>query len=531
MIPITCRFSRLSHHFDNTEVFNDISATLSSNLTGLLGRNGQGKSVLMALLAQAMPASAGTIAWSQPFHWVQQTQRLQGPRIAEALGVAVWYDCFQRIESGGANDQDFSLVADLWHLPAQWGRVLQEAGLDLPLSTPITHLSGGEQTRVALCRAFLLDDHYLLLDEPSNHLDTGGRKWLATKLSAHSAGALVITHDRDLLHRVDHILELDTHGLHEYGGNYAIYRSIRDAQLAATEQQVNTLKKERSKQKHVQQQELEKTAQRRKQGEQLRRSGSQSKLLLDAKKGKAESNFGKLKQQQQQRSGELTNKLSATQSALEAIKPQTFHIANQTRRKSLCLHMSDLVLPYVTVPPLSITVRAGERWHIKGKNGSGKSTLLRIIAGLEQAKTGICKVYGDCLYLDQHFSLLDGEQSALNNLQRLYPDSDEATLRTDLAGLRLRGDKALQPVKHFSGGERLKVALLAVMHGETAPDLLLLDEPDNHLDLESRLLLEQVLADYPGTLLLVSHDLSLVAGIGNSQTAVQSFDIGTGVIE
>ena len=192
------------------------------------------------------------------------------------------------------------------------------------------------------------------------------------------------------------------------------------------------------------------------------------------------------------------------------------------------MHINELVLPYVTVQPFSITVRAGERWHIQGKNGSGKSTLLRIISGLEQAVTGTCQVYGECVYLDQYFSLLDGELSALQNLQQLHPDSDESMLRTDLAGLRLRADTALQPVKQLSGGERLKVALLAVMHGETAPDLLLLDEPDNHLDLESRLLLEQVLADYPGTLLLVSHDLALVAGISNAQAAVQTINVNTG---
>ncbi|MGB1257885.1 MAG: ATP-binding cassette domain-containing protein [Thiolinea sp.] len=530
MMPIVCRFSRLTHRFDNTEVFTELSATLSNQLTGLLGRNGQGKSVLMALLAQAMPASSGSISWSQPFHWVQQTERLQGPRIAEALGVSARYDCFQRIESGTANEEDFALVTDLWHLPAQWERVLQEAGLDMPLSAPVNRLSGGEQTRVALCRAFLLHNHYLLLDEPSNHLDTDGRIWLAAKLSAHPAGALVITHDRDLLHRVDHILELDAHGLHEYGGNYAVYRSIRDAQVAATEQQVSNLKKEQRKQTRAQQQEREKAAQRRKQGEQLRRSGSQSKLLLNAKKGSAESNLGKLKQRQQQRSNALSNQLSTTQETLETIKPQSFHTATSTRRQSLCLYISDLVLPYVTAPPLSMTVHSGERWHIQGSNGSGKSTLLRIIAGLEQAKTGNCQVHGQCIYLDQHFSLLDDEQSALQNLQHLHPDSDESILRTELAGLRLRADKALQPVKQLSGGERLKVALLAVMHGETAPDLLLLDEPDNHLDLESRLLLEQVLAGYPGTLIIVSHDLTLVAGIGHAQTTIQTFNVSTGVI-
>jgi ATPase subunit of ABC transporter with duplicated ATPase domains len=123
-------------------------------------------------------------------------------------------------------------------------------------------------------------------------------------------------------------------------------------------------------------------------------------------------------------------------------------------------------------------------------------------------------LHGSCIYLDQDFSLLDAKLSALANLERLHPTLSASTLRTELAGLRLRGDKALQPLSTLSGGERLKVALLAVLVGDTAPTLLLLDEPDNHLDLDSRLLLEQTLADYAGALLLVSHDQAFVAQIG-----------------
>ena len=520
MTHVVCQFSQLTQQFDTKTVFSELSSTLSDGLTGLVGRNGQGKSVLLALLAQDFPATSGSIRWFVSFYWVQQLQRLQGLRLADALGVGGLYDSFERIQSGDANAEDFAQVEDRWHLPSLWEQELHEAGLDLPLSTPVQHLSGGEQTRLALCRAFLQPNHYLLLDEPSNHLDTEGRQWLLAKLTQHPAGALVSTHDRELLQQVERILELDQHGLNEYGGNYALYQAIRDAQVAATEQQVATLKRNRQQQKLEQQAALEKSAHRRKQGERQRHSGSQSKLLMDAQQDRSENTLAQLKQQHQQRAEQLATELGTTQTRLETIKPQTLRAAPEAAHHSLCLHLSDLVLPYVHHAPLTLTVQQGERWHIRGRNGSGKSTLLRVMEGLEQPVAGFCEVHGRCVYLDQHFSLLDENESALSNLQRLHPDSSATQLRTELAGLRLRGDKALQPLRELSGGERLKVALLAVLVGGNAPTLLLLDEPDNHLDLDSRLLLEQTLADYPGALLVVSHDPAFIEALHVHHTLI-----------
>ena len=205
MTHVVCQFSQLTQQFDTKTVFTGLSSTLTGGLTGLVGRNGQGKSVLLALLAQDLPPTSGNIRWLVPFYWVPQLQRLQGLRLADALGVGVLYDSFERIQSGEASAEDFTQVEDRWHLPSLWEQELHQAGLDLPLSTPVQQLSGGEQTRLALCRAFLQPDHYLLLDEPSNHLDTEGRQWLLAKLTQHPAGALVATHDRELLQQVDRL--------------------------------------------------------------------------------------------------------------------------------------------------------------------------------------------------------------------------------------------------------------------------------------------------------------------------------------
>ena len=515
MSQILCQFTNLTQQFDQRTLFAALSGTLSTGLTGLVGRNGQGKSVLLTILSHAQLPTTGSVSWSADFHRLNQLERLAGPRLADALGIGDLYDCFQRIQLGDMQAGDLDRVDGLWHLPAEWEQLLASAALSNDLSAPVEQLSGGEQTRLALCRAFLNRTPYLLLDEPSNHLDRDGRDWLIDRLTKHAGGALIVTHDRELLAKVDRILELSEQGLTEYGGNYDIYQSIRSAQLNAVEQQLAHLEKTKRQQLSLQQASLEKSAQRKKQGEQQRRTGSQSKLLMDAKQNRAEGSLGKLKQAHQQRNSQLQTELKTAQATVEQLKVQALYTSAPPNRSGLRIHITELCLPYGHQEPISLTVQSGEHWHIGGGNGSGKSTLLKILAGLEKPRSGTCDVHGNCVYLDQHFSLLDPARSALENLQDRHPDRTESSLRTELAGLRLIGDKALTPVAHLSGGERLKVALIATLtESEThTPDILLLDEPDNHLDLDSKQLLEKTLVAYTGTLLVVSHDISFVEAL------------------
>lgn len=508
-----CLLTDLGVRFDGDPVFTNINHSLRPGLTGLVAPNGRGKSVLLRVLAGQMPASEGAVHWQVPIASLGQLDRLNGPRLADALGISVLWDCFQRIEQGEGDPDDLDRVADLWHKPAQWTQLLASAGIDRSLDNPVATLSGGEQTRLALCRVLLQPEACLLLDEPTNHLDARGRDWLNQRLAEHPGGALIASHDRALLRGMDRILELTPEGLVEYGGGFDLYRSVKDAQVAALEHRVDHLNAERRKQKQAQQAALEKAASRRKQGERLRRSGSQSKMLMDGKQGRAEASLGALTQRHQHRVGAVNESLSAAQSQLEQEQTQRLYWAPLASGGGARLHLSELVLPHGDPRPMGLTVNAGERWQIRGDNGSGKSTLLKVIAGLTQAESGECSVSGSVRYLDQQLSLLIPSQSAFANLQRLYPEAAESVLRTRLASVRLRGERALVPLSQLSGGQRLKVALLAVMGGAQAPDLLLLDEPDNHLDLDSKALLEQSLADYPGALMVVSHDEDFIAAL------------------
>lgn len=168
----------------------------------------------------------------------------------------------------------------------------------------------------------------------------------------------------------------------------------------------------------------------------------------------------------------------------------------------------------------STLILSGQRWLLDGANGSGKSVLLRVLAGERPPLSGAFSVRGRCVLPDQHLLLLDWQCSALENYKRCNPGWPDAEYRNRLAPLKLRGERTLAPVATLSGGERLKVALAAMMMGPVAFDLLLLDEPDNHLDLESQALLLQTLNWYQGTLIMVNHSSRSGADIQSSHSLV-----------
>lgn len=502
------------------DVLSDLSGRLLPGLTGLVGPNGIGKSVFLKLLAGMLPATSGQVSWNVPFVYFDQLLAGQfcgepARRIADVLGVGDLYDAFQRIEHGVPHDDDVERVAGAWDQPAHWHTLLDEAFLPTDPGRPVNTLSGGQQTRLNLCAAFLKTDHYLLLDEPGNHLDREGRRWLLQKLQQHPGGALVVSHDRQLLRAMDNILELSERGLSTFGGGFDLYHEQRELAAAALAQRVQDTEKELRKVRAEQQAGEQRAARRRQQGERQRRDGSQGKMLMDFKAEGAQGSQARLRARDERRGQQLSVELGAARAQQERSQRQQLGMVAAGTRRGIVLHLEDVILPFmVKTEPISLTVHSAERWHISGANGSGKSTLLKVISGELTPVSGKVALHGSCVYLDQHFSFLDPQLSALENLQLQDATVTAEQWRTWLGSLRLRADKALMPLAQLSGGERLKVALLAVTGRTSPPDLLLLDEPDNHLDLDSITMLENALHNYQGTLMLVSHDADFVESIG-----------------
>lgn len=515
MTQQACIVSNLSLELAQHKIIDQLSFQLPLNqFCGLIGRNGQGKSLLMSLLHGQTNelAYSGQIAWQCPHQQLAQLQRVQANTIAQALDIEDLYQCFERIQQGIASFSDYDQVERLWHLPTEWQQLLESAGLPTVLDTPTQHLSEGQKTKLALCKLFLLKDHYLLLDEPSNHLDTQGRQWLIEQMAQHPTGGLIISHDRQLLSHVQGIFALNQLGLHYYGGNYALYQQQHQLQVEALSHAVQQEKRELKLLKEQQHQSQMKAQKRKKTGEKLRTSGSQAPILLDAKKEQSEQSLSHLRKQQSKQLVDAKDELQQKQTQLEHLKSQSFEFTQTSGKSGEILRCQQLKLAYAKTQPIDLALSTGEKLHLSGANGTGKSTLLKTLQGLIPPLAGESYCKASAVYLDQNLSLPNENRSAVEYLCGIDSNLTEQQARTQLGNLQIRRDKALSPLAILSGGERLKVALLALK--QQAVELLLLDEPENHLDIESRELLAQAIRSFNGAVILVSHDESFVEECG-----------------
>lgn len=516
-MPALLQLDRLSFVLpDGRALFSDLQLSLAPRRIGLVGDNGAGKSVLARLLAGQMPASAGAVRCDGSVHYVaQELEPERYPTVAALAGVTALLAALERIAAGSIDEADYALVGERWDAHARLRQALDAIGLrHVNADTPTASLSGGERQRIALQGAWLSQADWLVLDEPSNHLDAQQRARLVAQMARWPGGLLLVSHDRGLLQHVDDIVELSSQGLRSYGGNYALYAQQREQEQAGFAAALQAEKAGARRAQREAQQQAERQQKRVMRGERDGREGNQSKLLLDARKEKSQDSQGKLRlraheaqQARQQRVMDASARCAPDAERL-LLAPDS-----AVPNGKLILELRELVLPYGQAQPLNLVLSGPRRLAVTGNNGSGKSTLLRVIAGQLMPASGEVRCHARVAWLDQHAGGRDGERSAVQRLQARNSLVPEGELRTRLALLGIAGARATLPSRLLSGGERMKVALAAELYAQAPPQLLLLDEPDNHLDLASLQALEQMLGQYAGALLVVSHDHAFLEAI------------------
>ncbi|MEI8593244.1 ABC-F family ATP-binding cassette domain-containing protein [Photobacterium sp. Hal280] len=494
-------------------LFSDLSLTLDRETTALVGRNGCGKSVLAALLSGARQPDEGRVIRHAriaylPQLTVQSDLSALGT-VAQALGVEGCLQALQRIAAGSCDPADFEAVGDQWDLPASLSRQLSALGLPPDPEQSCASLSGGELTRLRLWLCLRSDAELLILDEPSNHLDRQGREWLSQQIAHFQGGILLISHDQSLLNNADRIIELSHTGLACYGTDFVQYRQQKhhETRLLATrlskaKQQINAIQRQHQRNE-------EKAQRRAAAGKRDRRDGSQSTLLLDFQKNAAESAASSRTHQHHQQLDDARQQLQSLQDKADSTKPLSFSTDSANKRSARLLTITELGLQRGQLPAISRTIWYGDKIHLRGSNGTGKSTLLKTLLGGMPVKSGEIHKHGPLCYLDQHFSLFDLQASLIENLTRHCPAYTAAELRTLAACIGFRRDRVAQQVSTLSGGERMRLAMLVVSH-QQQEGLLLLDEPDNHLDLDSKSMMSQALSEHQGSFILVSHDQDFV---------------------
>jgi ATPase subunit of ABC transporter with duplicated ATPase domains len=499
----------ISHQFDNGDMlFQQLSCSMTKRRVGLVGRNGVGKSVFASILSGEQPPLSGTVTLPESLSvYRQQPSHLLFSElsIAQYLGKNDILEALKQVESGDYSEHWFDLIGEQWDLLKRLTLQLKRIGLPVQPDFPCSQLSGGQLARLQLWQMFESDVDLLILDEPSNHLDTDAKQWLIESMCAFEGAILLISHDRELLREMEEIWELSGLGLQVFGGNYDAYAGQKHAELQAVQRQLASVDKQKKKLEEQAQRNREKAEQRAAQGNKLRKEGSQATIILDGKKDKATARASNRNKNQQLRQAHLQEKEQALKERKEQLKGQKLYLEDSKSRLRKVVSILDGVLPFGSAQPITMQVYANDKIHLMGKNGCGKSTLLKTLLGELSFQQGELQLNTPLYYLDQHFGIIRSELSMLDNLIQHCSGMKERDARTLLAGIGFRRDSVFRPGGMLSGGEKMKLAMLIASHQPTQP-LLLLDEPDNHLDLDSKIMLAQALFQYHGGFILISHD-------------------------
>lgn len=513
---ITC--SSLSFSWpDGTEVLDDFRLAVGPGRTGLVGLNGSGKSTLLKLVAGELTPTAGTVRVTGELGYLPQNLVLDtSRRVDEILGIAAKRAALHAIEGGDPAEEHFTALADDWDVEERARATLDQLGLDgVGLDRTVGEVSGGESVLLRLAALLLARPDVLLLDEPTNNLDLHARARLYEAVENWSGVLVVVSHDRELLERVDQIADLRDGEVTWYGGSWSAYETALAAEQEAAERMVRVAEADVQRQKRELSDAQVKLARRKRYAQKSFENKVVPKIVANGRKSDAQVAAGKHRTLHTERLSEARERLDA---AVEAVRDDD-EIRVELPRTSVppgreILFLRELELRYGARVGGEFELRGPERIALVGRNGAGKTTLLRTIAGELEPLSGEAEARVPLRFLPQRLDVLDDGLSVVENVARFAPTATGNAIRARLARFLFRGARADQAVGTLSGGERFRATLAALLLAEPAPQLLMLDEPTNNLDMGSVRKLTAALDAYEGALIVASHDVAFLESIG-----------------
>lgn len=519
-MPNTVTLKQLSYSTpDNQPVLTDLDLAFGPRRTGLIGRNGTGKTTLLRLITGELTPAAGSVLVDGTIGVLRQILQVDAhDTVADGLGVAEDLARLDRVARGDGTLADTE-AAD-WALPARIEQALADIGLPpLEVDRPLATLSGGQRTRLALAALVVRAPDIILLDEPTNNLDADGRETVAALLRKWRKAAIVVSHDRAQLREMDAIVELTSLGARTYGGNWDHYAERKAIELSAAERGLQVAERHVAEIDRRNQAMAERKARQDGDGARRAKREGASRIEISGMRASAEKTSGGNARLATRLRAEATETLADARAEVEILTPLTVSLAATGLPAGRTVLQCDRLTggPVANAPVIrevSFALTGPERVAITGANGSGKTSLLRLLTGDLQPVSGAARILVPYALLDQTVSVFDPELTIIDNFRALNPDVDINTCRAALARFKFRAGAAMQRAGTLSGGELLRAALAATIGGANPPHLLILDEPTNHLDIEAIEAVEAGLRAYDGALLVVSHDLPFLESIG-----------------
>ncbi len=511
-------------HPNRDLLFADINLVINrQDKITLIGNNGAGKSTLLKILAGDLPPSGGLVkADHKPYYVPQLFDQFNDQDIAQVLQIGNKLTALKEILDGKVTDANLTLLDEDWTIEERCKEAFAFWKLDgLDLTQKMGTLSGGQKTSVFLAGITIHRPEIVLLDEPSNHLDTLHRIILYEYIRSTTNTLVVVSHDRTLLNLLDTVYELSQRGITAYGGNYSFYAEQKLIENDALNQDLKSREKALRKAKETERQSLERQQKRDARGKKKQEKAGLPTISMNTFRNNAEKSTSRIKGAHAEKVDAISQELDHLRKDIPEMDKMKVDLDNSALHKGkILITAKDLNFGYdnrlLWKQPLNFQITSGERMAVKGPNGSGKTTLLKMILGELPPRSGTIDRTGvKAIFIDQDYSLIDNTLNVYE--QALQADSgilEEHEIKVRLNRFLFTKAYWDKPCKALSGGEKMRLMLCSLTIRNQAPDMIILDEPTNNLDIQNVEILTAAINEYQGTLLVVSHDEYFLKQIG-----------------